>query len=82
MIHELKNHRFIHLKNEFSKFFGNLVMGAAKETLVESMSKFQIGTRTGHRAQEHIYTIKNCAFLLCQVRQTNHFEHLGRIKIL
>ena len=56
--HELKNHRFIHLKNEFSKFFGNLVMGAAKETLVESMSKFQIGTRTGHRAQEHIYTIK------------------------
>ena len=57
--HELKNHRFIHIKNEFSKFFGNLVMGASKETLVHNMTKFQIGSKPGHRAQEHLFTLKS-----------------------
>ena len=56
---ELRNHRFIHTKNEFPKFFGNLVMTAAKDTLVNGMSKFQIGAKPGHRAQEHLFTIKS-----------------------
>ena len=48
----LQNQRFIHLKDEFPKFFGNLVMTKAKDKLINNMSKYQIGTKPGHRAQE------------------------------
>ena len=34
-------------------------MSAAKDTLVNNMSKYQIGTKPGHRAQEHLFVIKN-----------------------
>ena len=57
-INELKNYRFIHMKSDFSKFFGHLVMNRAKGELIANMSKFQIGTKPGHRAQEHIFTLK------------------------
>ena len=55
----LRNHRFIHTKEEFPKFFGNLVMTAARDTLVNNMSKFQIGAKPGHRAQEHLFVLKS-----------------------
>ena len=32
-----------------------LVKTAAKDKMIENMTKFQIGTKPGHRAQEHIY---------------------------
>ena len=54
-----QNQRFIHMKDEFPKFFGNLVMAAAKEKLIENMSKYQIGAKPGHRAQEHLFIIKS-----------------------
>ena len=57
-VNELKNYRFIHMKSDFSKFFGHLVMNKAKGELVSNMSKFQIGTKPGHRAQEHIFALK------------------------
>ena len=47
------------MKDEFPKFFGNLVMDAAKDTLIHNMSKFQIGTKPGHRAQEHLFVTKS-----------------------
>ena len=56
---DLKNYRFIHMKNEFQKFFGHLVLSASKEKLLTNMSKFQIGTKPGHRSQEHLFTIKS-----------------------
>ena len=56
---DLQNQRFIHIKDEFPKFFGNLVMTAAKDTLTNNMSKYQIGTKPGHRAQEHLFVIKS-----------------------
>ena len=34
----LKNHRFIYMKSEFAKFFGNIVMDQAKGKLFENMS--------------------------------------------
>ena len=34
-------------------------MTAAKDTLVNGMSKFQIGAKPGHCAQEHLFTIKS-----------------------
>ena len=60
---QLKNHRFIHTKDEFPKFFGNLVMAAAKDTLVTNMSKFQIGAKPGHRSQEHLFVLKSVVSL-------------------
>ena len=56
---ELSNYRFIHLKDEFQKIFGHLVLANAKEKLFRNMSKFQIGSRPGHRVQEHLFTIKS-----------------------
>ena len=56
---QLQNYRFIHMKDEVAKFFGNLVMDQAKDTIYSNMSKFQIGTRPGHRAQEHLFVLKN-----------------------
>ena len=47
------------MKDEFQKFFGHLVLSASKNTLMSNMSKFQIGTKPGHRAQEHIFAIKS-----------------------
>ena len=34
-------------------------MTAAKDNLVKNMSKYQIGTKSGHRAQEHLFVIKS-----------------------
>ena len=55
---DLRNQRFIHMKDEFSKFFGNMLMAATKNTLVNNMTKFQIGTKPGHRTQEHLFSLK------------------------
>ena len=55
----LDNQRHIHMKDEFPKFFGHLVVTAAKETMISNMSKFQIGTKPGHRAQEHLFVLKS-----------------------
>ena len=51
------------MKDEFSKFFGNLLIDRAKSNLFENMSKFQIGTRPGHRAQEHLFVVKSAIAL-------------------
>ena len=55
----LDNYRHLHMKDEFPKFFGHLVVSAAKERLIGNMSKFQIGTKPHHRAQEHIFVLKS-----------------------
>ena len=34
-------------------------MDAAKDTLIHNMSKFQIETKPGHRAQEHLFVLKS-----------------------
>ena len=47
------------MKDDVPKLFGNLVMGVAKEKLIAKMSKFQIGTKPGHRAQEHLFVLKS-----------------------
>ena len=51
--------RNIHTKNEISKFFGHIVMSKTKNIILNSMTKYQIGTKTGHRAQEHLFTLKS-----------------------
>ena len=55
----LDNMRHLHIKDDIPKLFGHLVMSEAKEILTSNMSKFQIGAKPGHRAQEHLYVIKS-----------------------
>ena len=56
---EFGNQRNIHTKSDIPKFFGHSVMYLAKEHMLNNMSKFQIGTKRGHRAQEHLFTLKS-----------------------
>ena len=58
-IDEFGSQRNIHMKNEIQKFFGHIVMSKAKTLILDNMSKYQIGTKIGHRAQEHLFTIKS-----------------------
>ena len=34
-------------------------MSQVKQTLIDKMSKFQLGTKPGHRAQEHLFSVKS-----------------------
>ena len=56
---DLNNQRNIHTKQDIPKFFGHIVTTAAKPSMVNNMSPYQIGTKPGHRAQEHLYVIKS-----------------------
>ena len=53
----LEKMRNLHLKNQVPKMFGHIVMDQVKEDLMKNMSKFQLGTKKGHRSQEHIYVL-------------------------
>ena len=56
---DLNNMRYIHIKDEFPKFFGHLVVNSSKEIIMKNLSKYQIATKPGHRAQEHIFVLKS-----------------------
>ena len=56
---EFSNQRNIHTKLDVPKIFGHMVMSQAKEKIISNMTKYQIGTKTGHRAQEHLFTLKS-----------------------
>ena len=55
----LDNNRHIHIKEEYPKFFGHLVVSAAKDKMISNLTKFQIATKPGHRTQEHLFVIKS-----------------------
>ena len=55
----LENMRHIHIKSEFPKFFGHIVVNAMKTEVFSKMTKFQIATKPGHRPQEHIFVVKS-----------------------
>ena len=56
---DLANQRNIHTKLEVPKFFGHIVIGLAKDKITENMSKFQLGTKPGHRVQEHLFVMRS-----------------------
>ena len=56
---DLGNHRNIHTKEEIPKFFGHIVINSAKDKIIGHMSKFQLGTKPGHRAQEHLFVMRS-----------------------
>ena len=64
----LDNMRHIHMKDEVPKFFGDLVVSASKEEMIANMTKYQIGTKPGHRAQENLFVLKSVirlSYCLC-----------------
>ena len=56
---DLDNIRHIHDRDQYSKIFGQMVISAAKSTLFENLSKFQIACKPGHRPSEHLYVFKS-----------------------
>ena len=55
----LDNMRHLHCKDEFPKFFGHLVFSASKDKMISNLTKYQIATKPGHRAQEHMFVLKS-----------------------
>ena len=37
-----------------------MVMNSAKDKIATNMTKFQLGTKPGHRAQEHLFVVQSC----------------------
>ena len=64
---DLGNLRNIHTKLETPNIFGHMVVNAAKGKIMENMSKFQLGTKPGHRAQEHLFEMRSVIelYILC-----------------
>ena len=60
------NQRNIHTKLDVPKFFGHIVIGAAKGKIIQNMSKYQLGTKPGHRAQEHLFVMRSIISLYSQ----------------
>ena len=63
--------RNIHLKDPVPKMFCQMVMIRVKEKLMENMTKYQLGTKKGHRAQEHIFVLKSVMALYEEIGEGN-----------
>ena len=59
----LSNIRHIHIKMDIPKMFGHMILSQVKAKIMNEMTKFQIGTKGGHRVQEHLFTIKSIVAL-------------------
>ena len=55
------------MKEDVPKLFQQLVTISAKEKILENMTKFQIATKPGHRATEHVF----CVLSLIQLSEMN-----------
>ena len=56
---DLANVRNIHVRNITAKFFSQILLSHAKNNLIESMTKFQLACKPGHRPSEHLYVVKS-----------------------
>ena len=68
----LENFRFIHCKQDIPKLFSQIVTQCAKDDLISNMTKFQIATKPGHRASEHVY----CIMSLMQLSEKNRSAYI------
>ena len=66
---ELTNQRNIHTKVDVAKLFGHMVTTAAKDDIIDNMTKFQLGTKPGHRAEEHLFSRASFSFTTLGARQ-------------
>ena len=56
---DISNYRNIHTKLETPKFFGHIVVSEIKDKIMKNMTRFQLGTKPGHRAQEHLFVMRS-----------------------
>ena len=56
---DLDGIRHIHDKNEWYKFFGQIVTHCIKEPIFRNLPRHQIACRPGHRPSEHIFVLKS-----------------------
>ena len=68
----LDNKRHIHTKDPFQKFFSHMVTSLVKPIITENISPFQIGAMSGHRAEEHLFTLKS----ILALAEENHGEEI------
>ena len=66
--------RFIHCKSQVTKFYGLIVINQAKDTLISNMSRYQIASKPGHRASEHLFMVKSAMALLEQRKDAAIFK--------
>ena len=57
-LEDLNSQRNIHTKLDIPKLFTHMVITAAKDKIINNMSKFQLGTKPKHRAQEHLFVVQ------------------------
>ena len=55
----LGNSRYIHSKEWLPRLTEGMVVEVMKETILKKSSPYQIGGQPGHRAQEHIFSMKS-----------------------
>ena len=63
----LESYRFVHLKKWMPRVFDGLLFNKMKPQLIQSMSKFQIGAKPGHRPQEHLFVLHSVLSLYKQL---------------
>ena len=60
---ELGNSRYIHIKEWLPRTCDSLIVNKMKPSILSASSIFQIGGQTGHRTQEHLFTVRSVAAL-------------------
>ena len=61
----LENFCFMHIEHLIVKLFQQIVYLETKDLLINNMTKFQIASRPGHRAIEHVF----CVMSLIQLKE-------------
>ena len=77
---DLNNKRSLHIKPEIQKFFGHMVTNQIKPIIVENISPFQIGAIPGHRAEEHLFTLKSFIMMMEKNSSAVSVELLDLVK--
>ena len=66
--------RHIHIRSDTSKLFSHIVISQAKDTLFSNMLRYQIATKPGHRASEHLYLVKSVLAILQEKKEACIFS--------
>ena len=53
----LENMRHLHIKDDLSKLFQQIIFMETKEQMINNMTKFQLASKPGHRATEHLFCV-------------------------
>ena len=77
---DLTNIRHIHTKDPVSKVFSHMVTNLIKPIITKNISPFQIGAIPGHRADEHLFSIKSVVSMMEEKGEATAIQLLDLIK--